>query len=117
MVGDLNIAPHENDVWSHKQLLNVVSHTPVEIAALENWRAAHGWVDAIRVIVPEDEKLYSWWSYRNRSWPGSDKGRRLDHIWVSPALAANVTDAGVYRDARGWEKPSDHAPVWADIDI
>ena len=49
--------------------------------------------------------------------PGSDKGRRLDHIWVSPALAAKVTDAGVYRDARGWEKPSDHAPIWADIDI
>jgi len=117
IVGDLNIAPHENDVWSHKQLLKVVSHTPVEIDALEAWRAAHGWVDAIRAIVAEDEKLYSWWSYRNRSWPGSDKGRRLDHIWVSPALAPKVTDAGVYRDARGWEKPSDHAPIWADIDI
>jgi exodeoxyribonuclease III len=117
LVGDLNIAPSEADVWSHKQLLKVVSHTPVEVEALEAWRAAHGWVDAIRAIVPEDEKLYSWWSYRNRTWPGSDKGRRLDHIWVSPALAGNVTDAGVFRDARGWEKPSDHAPVWADIDI
>lgn len=117
MVGDLNIAPSEFDVWSHKQLLKVVSHTPVEVDALEKWRAAHGWVDAIRSIVPEDEKLYSWWSYRNRSWPGSDKGRRLDHIWVSPALAEKVTDAGVFREARGWEKPSDHAPVWADIDL
>ena len=111
LVGDLNVAPLENDVWSHKQLLKVVSHTPVEVEALEAWRAAHGWVDAIRAIVPEDEKLYSWWSYRNRTWPGSDKGRRLDHIWVSPALAGNVSDAGVFRDARGWEKPSDHAPV------
>lgn len=117
MVGDLNIAPSEADVWSHKQLLKVVSHTPVEVDALEAWRAAHGWVDAVRAIVPEDEKLYSWWSYRNRSWPGSDKGRRLDHIWVSPSLAAKITDAGVFREARGWEKPSDHAPVWADIDI
>lgn len=117
MVGDLNIAPSEFDVWSHKQLLKVVSHTPVEVDALEKWRAAHGWVDAIRAIVPEDEKLYSWWSYRNRSWPGSDKGRRLDHIWVSPALADKVTDAGVFREARGWEKPSDHAPIWADIDL
>ena len=117
LVGDLNIAPAEADVWSHKQLLKVVSHTPVEIEALEAWRAAHGWVDAIRAIVPEDEKLYSWWSYRNRTWPGSDKGRRLDHIWVSPALAGKVTDAGVFRDARGWEKPSDHAPVWADIEL
>jgi exodeoxyribonuclease III len=117
LVGDLNIAPSEADVWSHKQLLKVVSHTPVEVDALEAWRAAHGWVDAVRAIVPEDEKLYSWWSYRNRTWPGSDKGRRLDHIWVSPALAAKVTDAGVFRDARGWEKPSDHAPIWADIDL
>tara|TARA_R110000868_G_scaffold6363_3_gene36089 strand:+ start:2044 stop:2832 length:789 start_codon:yes stop_codon:yes gene_type:complete len=117
LVGDLNIAPSEADVWSHKQLLKVVSHTPVEVEALGAWQAAHGWVDAIRAIVPEDEKLYSWWSYRNRSWPGSDKGRRLDHIWVSPSLADKVTGAGVFRDARGWEKPSDHAPVWADIDL
>lgn len=117
LVGDLNIAPLEADVWSHKQLLKVVSHTPVEIDALADWQAAHGWVDAVRAIVPEDEKLYSWWSYRNRGWPGSDRGRRLDHIWVSPALAGSVTDAGVFRDARGWVKPSDHAPVWADISV
>ena len=116
LVGDLNIAPHENDVWSHKQLLKVVSHTSVEVDGLAGWRAAHGWVDAVRSAIPEDEKVYSWWSYRNRTWPGSDRGRRLDHIWVSPALAGNVTDAGIFREARGWEKPSDHAPVWADID-
>ncbi len=117
LVGDLNIAPLETDVWSHTQLLNVVSHTPVEVEGLTRWMAAHGWVDAVRRIVPESESLYSWWSYRNKEWPGSDRGRRLDHIWVSPALAGAVTDAGVFRDARGWEKPSDHAPVWADIDI
>jgi len=116
LVGDLNIAPHENDVWSHKQLLKVVSHTPVEVDWLTGWQAAHGWVDAIRTVIPEDEKIYSWWSYRNRTWPGSDRGRRLDHIWVSPALAGSITDAGIFREARGWEKPSDHAPVWADID-
>ena len=117
LVGDLNIAPLETDVWSHRQLLNVVSHTPVEVDGLDAWRAAHGWVDAVRAVIPEDEPLYSWWSYRNREWPGSDRGRRLDHIWVSPALADRVTDAGVFRDARGWDKPSDHAPVWADIDL
>jgi exodeoxyribonuclease-3 len=116
LVGDLNIAPHENDVWSHKQLLKVVSHTPVEVDWLTGWQAAHGWVDAIRTVIQEDEKIYSWWSYRNRTWPGSDRGRRLDHIWVSPALAGSITDAGIFREARGWEKPSDHAPVWADID-
>lgn len=117
LVGDLNIAPHENDVWSHKQLLNVVSHTPLEVGALSDWQTAHGWIDAIRTIIPETEKIYSWWSYRNRTWPGSDRGRRLDHIWVSPALAKSVKNAGVLRDARGWAKPSDHAPVWADVDL
>ena len=116
LVGDLNIAPHENDVWSHKQLLKVVSHTPVEVDWLTGWQAAHGWIDAIRTVIPEDDKIYSWWSYRNRNWPGSYRGRRLDHIWVSPALAGSVKDAGIFREARGWEKPSDHAPVWADID-
>ncbi|MEC8532158.1 MAG: endonuclease/exonuclease/phosphatase family protein, partial [Pseudomonadota bacterium] len=78
---------------------------------------AHGWIDAIRTIIPETEKIYSWWSYRNRTWPGSDRGRRLDHIWVSPALAESVMNAGILRDARGWEKPSDHAPVWVDVDL
>ena len=117
LVGDLNIAPHENDVWSHKQLLNVVSHTPLEVEALSNWQTAHGWIDAIRTIIPETEKIYSWWSYRNRTWPGSDRGRRLDHIWVSPALAESVMNAGILRDARGWEKPSDHVPVWVDVDL
>ena len=117
LVGDLNIAPLESDVWSHRQLLKVVSHTPVEVESLQRWRESHGWVDAVRTIVPEDRKLYSWWSYRNRTWPGSDRGRRLDHIWVSPDLADKVTDAGVLRAARGWNGPSDHAPVWADISL
>ncbi len=64
LVGDLNIAPHENDVWSHKQLLKVVSHTPVETEGLETVRAAGNWVDAVRHFVPVEEKLYTWWSYR-----------------------------------------------------
>lgn len=115
LVGDLNIAPLETDVWSHRQLLKVVSHTPVEVEGLSRWQDAYGWIDAVRLIVPEDQQLYSWWSYRNRTWPGSDRGRRLDHVWVGPDLAGSVTDAGVLREARGWEAPSDHAPVWADI--
>lgn len=115
LVGDLNIAPLETDVWSHRQLLRVVSHTPVEVDALARWQAAHGWVDAVRQVVPGDRKLFSWWSYRNRTWPGSDRGRRLDHVWVGPDLAGRVVDAGVLREARGWDAPSDHAPVWAEI--
>lgn len=117
LVGDLNIAPLETDVWSHRQLLKVVSHTPVEVEGLSRWQKAHGWVDAVRLIISEDQQLYSWWSYRNRTWPGSDRGRRLDHVWVSPELAGRVADAGVLREARGWKMPSDHAPVWADITL
>jgi len=117
LVGDLNIAPGEEDVWSHKQLLKVVSHTPVEVEGLTRAMAAHDWIDVARRFVPPEEKLYSWWSYRNRTWPGSDRGRRLDHIWVTPALASALTGYRILREARGWEKPSDHAPVAIDIDL
>ncbi len=117
LVGDLNIAPLETDVWSHKQLLGVVSHTPAEVAALARVMAAHAWIDAVRRFVPADEQLYSWWSYRNRTWPGSDRGRRLDHIWVTAPLEAGLRGAAVLREARGWDKPSDHAPTWIDIEL
>ena len=117
LVGDLNIAPLETDVWSHKQLIKEVSHTPIEVERLEKVMAANKWVDAVRALVPPEEHLFSWWSYRNRTWPGSDRGRRLDHIWVTPPLENKLKGAAVFREARGWEKPSDHAPVFVDIDI
>jgi exodeoxyribonuclease-3 len=115
LVGDLNIAPLETDVWSHKQLLRVVSHTPVETARFEDVRAAGGWVDAVRHFVPPEEKLYTWWSYRAADWAAADKGRRLDHIWVTPQLAERLHSAEVIREARGWRRPSDHVPVIARI--
>ena len=90
LVGDLNIAPLEHDVWSHKQLLDVVSHTPVEVAALGAWQRAGHFVDAVRKFVPAEQKLYTWWSYRNSDWRASDRGRRLDHIWASADLADSV---------------------------
>lgn len=114
LVGDLNIAPHEDDVWSHKQLLKIISHTPVETEALAAVMAAGGWHDAVREAIPEG-KLYSWWSYRARDWDTADKGRRLDHIWVTSGLGSSVQSARVLREARGWEQPSDHAPVIAEI--
>lgn len=117
LVGDLNIAPLENDVWAHRQLLKIVSHTPVEVEGLTRAMAAHDWIDAVREIVPPSERLYSWWSYRNRTWPGSDRGRRLDHVWITPGLRGALRDARVFRDARGWERPSDHVPVSVDLDI
>lgn len=117
VVGDLNIAPHPDDVWDHKKLLKVVSHTPVETEGMFKLIDAHGWVDVMREFMPLPEKLYSWWSYRARDWDAADKGRRLDHIWVSPSLKDKPNHMEVARDARGWEKPSDHAPVIMDIDL
>jgi exodeoxyribonuclease-3 len=114
LVGDLNIAPLEQDVWSHKQLLGVVSHTPVEVAGLLAWLAT-GFHDAIRHFVPDDEKLYTWWSYRNRDWRLSDRGRRLDHIWVSPDLVPRLRRYEILKDARDWPRTSDHVPVMLEI--
>lgn len=115
LVGDLNVAPLETDVWSHKQLLKVVSHTPVEVDALDHAQASGGWADLVRQAIPPEEKLFSWWSYRARDWSAADKGRRLDHVWGVGKAAKRFETAHVLRDARGWEKPSDHAPVVADF--
>ncbi len=117
LLGDLNIAPGEHDVWSSRQLQNVVSHTPVEIAHLARLQQTLNWDDVARRFVPPEEKIYSWWSYRARDWAASDRGRRLDHIWVTPCLSPQIGNYGVLRDARGWERPSDHAPVWIDLEI
>jgi exodeoxyribonuclease-3 len=114
-VGDFNIAPLETDVWSHKQLLSVVSHTPVEVARLGAMQAAGGFVDAVRHFVPPEQRLYTWWSYRNRDWAASDRGRRLDHIWVTPPLVGGLSAALVHRDIRSWEQTSDHAPVMIEL--
>jgi exodeoxyribonuclease-3 len=115
-VGDLNIAPLETDVWSHKQLLTVVSHTPVEVERLGRLQRASGFVDAVRHFVPPQQRLYTWWSYRARDWSASDRGRRLDHVWVTPSLVRALTQACVYRDSRSWDKASDHVPVMVVID-
>lgn len=115
VMGDLNIAPLEDDVWSHKKLLKVVSHTPIEVEKFTAAQNAFDWVDCMRKFVPDDEKLYTWWSYRARDWRAADKGRRLDHVWATPSLAQSVNAMQVLKDARGWEKPSDHAPVLVDL--
>jgi len=116
IVGDLNIAPLENDVWSHKQLLDVVSHTPIEVEKITAAQKAGRWVDAVRHFTPEHEKLFSWWSYRSPDWTINDRGRRLDHIWVTPDLVQRLKGARIRRDMRGWEQPSDHVAVIVDLD-
>jgi len=123
LVGDFNIAPHEHDVWSHKQLLKVVSHTPMEVEILETLRQTHDFTDTSRLFRSEDEKLYSWWSYRARDVMASNRGRRLDHIWVSPALKPAVEAMGkdghqIHVPCRTWhEKPSDHVPMTQVMDL
>lgn len=116
LVGDLNIAPREDDVWSHKQLLKIVSHTPIEVDHLAEVQAAGDWVDITRQDIPEG-LLYSWWSYRAKDWSAADKGRRLDHVWATSDIAATAHSSRILRDVRGWEKPSDHAPVFATFDL
>ncbi len=111
IVGDFNIAPLESDVWSHKQLLKVVSHTPIEVEALQRFKDAHGWVDIGREHIKAPERYYSWWSYRNKDRHASDRGRRLDHMWASPELARLATGHRILEEARDWDKPSDHVPL------
>ena len=115
LVGDLNVAPLEHDVWSHKALLGVVSHTPVEVAALAEWQASGGWHDAVRHFVPAEQKLYSWWSYRARDWEAADRGRRLDHVWVSQDLTGRLARQAIHKPARNWPQASDHVPVMVEL--
>ena len=122
LVGDFNIAPYEHDVWSHKQLLKVISHTPVEVDALERIRLAGQFSDIARELIPLDEKIYTWWSYRAKDWKAANRGRRLDHIWVSPELHDQAVAGGrealkIWDNVRSWEKPSDHAPVVLQLDL
>ena len=111
LTGDFNVAPFEHDVWSHKQLVNVVSHTAVECELLAAIKDAGNWVDIARHFIDPSQKLYTWWSYRAQDWETSDRGRRLDHMWVTPDLKAKAKAHVVHKHVRGWGKPSDHAPI------
>jgi exodeoxyribonuclease-3 len=116
LVGDLNIAPREDDVWNHKQLLKVVSHTPVEVEHLAQTQTAGGWVDITRQDIP-DGPLYSWWSYRAKDWATATTGRRRDQGWATLDISGAGQSRPILREARGWEKPSDHAPIFASFDL
>ncbi|GGC51497.1 exodeoxyribonuclease III [Chelatococcus reniformis] len=117
LVGDLNVAPYESDVWSHKALLGVVSHTPAETERLERVRRAAGFVDAVRHLRPEPERVFTWWSYRSPDFTVNDRGRRLDHVWLSADLVPALRAAEVDRAARSWERPSDHVPVTVTLQV
>jgi exodeoxyribonuclease-3 len=93
----------------------MVSHTKPEITRLLERRDSHEWIDAGRHFVPMEEKLYSWWSYRNRDGKKSNRGRRLDHIWIAPNLKTALKKFEILPGARNWESPSDHAPVMVEL--
>lgn len=115
--GDFNVAPLEHDIWGHKQCLKIVSHTPVEVERLTRLKNSVKFIDVLRRFFPEPQKLYSWWSYRNPNWQTNDKGRRLDHVWVSPNLEERLVSGKILRDVRAWERPSDHVPVVVEIKL
>jgi exodeoxyribonuclease-3 len=120
--GDFNIAPGENDVWNHRHMLKVVSHTPIELETMAKLKQAGRFTDVVRTAVPDPEKLFSWWSYRAQDFRKSNRGLRLDHIWVTPGLQGALQARGaelsrVHDTVREWERPSDHAPVTADLVI
>ncbi len=116
IVGDFNIAPLECDVYNHKALLKVVSHTPLEVETLQRFADAHGWVDLGRKHLPAPERNFSWWSYRSY-WREKDQGRRLDHMWASPDLAAQSAGHRFVEETRRWEQPSDHIPLVTGFDL
>jgi exodeoxyribonuclease-3 len=117
IVGDFNVAPLECDVWSHKQLLTVVSHTPIEVEALGRLQQSNGWVDLGRHFHPAPKRLHTWWSYRSPDFTKNDRGRRLDHMWATPDVARQAVRHVVHEPCRSWERPSDHVPLVTEFSV
>ncbi len=111
LAGDLNVAPLPADVWDHGKLKNVITHTEIEVATLERLKRSLNWIDTQREMIGDDDPVFTWWSYRAADWEQVNKGRRLDHIWVSPGLKDRIADVEVLTAVRHWQPPSDHAPV------
>ena len=119
LAGDLNIAPGENDVWNHRYMSRIVSHTPLEVQTLTRLQAVGGFADVVRDAHPDPRKLASWWSYRAQDFRKSNRGLRLDHLWTSPGLTGAVVpgSACIHDTVREWTQPSDHCPVTVDLDV
>ncbi|MBL8643114.1 MAG: endonuclease/exonuclease/phosphatase family protein [Rhodospirillaceae bacterium] len=111
LTGDLNIAPLPSDVWDHHKMQKRIGHTDYDIAALDRLKRSLNWTDAVREIIPPDDPVFTWWSYRQSEFKVDSKGWRLDHIWVSPGLKGSIQSAEVLVDVRHWTPASDHAPV------
>ncbi len=115
LLGDMNVAPLEFDVWNHKRLLRSVGHTPGETKHMERLWAAADLIDVPRHFSPHPEPLYSWWGYRFAQSVEKNYGWRLDHILATPPLAGALKKLRTVKETRTWEKPSDHVPLVLDL--
>ena len=113
--GDLNVAPYEDDVWSHNQLKNVVSHTDVERTKLIEVIKSGGFVDVIRSCISPPDNVFTWWSYRSKDFKKNNRGRRLDHIWVTNDPSIKIVESQIIESTRSLEKPSDHVPIFFEF--
>ena len=115
LCGDFNIAPLEDDVWSHKQLINTVSHTKIEREKLLLFQRSKQLVDLVRKKINPPSNIYTWWSYRSPNFKVNNRGRRLDHIWCSEQISKNVINAQILDKFRSCDRPSDHVPILIHI--
>ncbi len=112
LAGDYNVAPTELDIYATKSWDDDALIAPESRAAYARL-IKQGWTDAIRTLHP-DAPMFTFWHYMRNRWP-RDAGLRLDHLLLSPQLAARLKDAGIDRDVRGKPNASDHAPVWIEL--
>jgi exodeoxyribonuclease-3 len=112
LAGDYNVIPTELDAYKPERWVDDALFRP-ETRRAYSQLLAQGWTDALRELHPE-ERIYTFWDYFRNAY-ARDPGLRIDHLLLSPSLRGALTDAGVDRDVRGWEKTSDHAPVWIEL--
>jgi len=112
LVGDFNVIPTEKDVYKPERWLDDALFLPEVRAAFKNL-VAQGWTDAVRKLHPDDT-IYTFWDYFRNAY-GRDAGLRIDHFLLSKKLTKRLQKCGVDKHVRGWEKTSDHAPVWIEL--
>ena len=112
LAGDYNVIPTERDVYKPERWVDDALFR-IEVREAFATLLEQGWTDALRTLHP-DETIYTFWDFFRNAY-GRDAGLRIDHLLVNAALRPRLTAAGVERDVRGWEKPSDHAPVWVEL--
>jgi exodeoxyribonuclease-3 len=112
LLGDYNVIPTERDVYKPERWVDDALFR-VEVREAFAALLEQGWTDALRALHP-DETIYTFWDFFRNAY-ARDAGLRIDHLLLNAALRPRLTAAGVERDVRGWEKPSDHAPVWVEL--